>query len=56
MCITEKFRDIVSEIIFEIELLQRVVSNLVECFSRPRHEIDDSSIIDESWIHPTIVS
>ena len=42
--------------VIEIEVLQRVISNLEEGFSRPRHKIDDGCVVNEARIHAAVVS
>ena len=55
MSVTEELRDVVSQGILEVKLLQRIVGDLEECLSGPRHEIDDGGVIDETWVHTTVV-
>ena len=56
MSITEKLSDVISEWVLKAKLFQGVVCHLKECFSGPGHEVYNSGIVDETGVHPTIVS
>lgn len=55
MGVTEELCDMVSQGILEVELLKGIVGNLEESLSRPGHEIDDCCVVDETWVHTTVV-
>jgi len=56
MWVTKKYRDVFAELVIEVEVFQRVVGNLDQSLGRPGHVVNDGGIVDEAWIHPTVIT
>jgi len=54
--VTEVLSDVFSCLLIKVKLFDRIVRDLNQSFSRPWHEPHNCCVVDESWIHSSIVS